>query len=234
MSIPYRFFHIHCFFSLTDSKSITVSSCCAPSLRRELKGCFRRRNEYVPPLQDHLQITLFTCLYMTLACASFLGVGPEANEEAFKWASSYPKIAKAISTIDLPLRQVEINNVATAVTCYMEENNASLEEASERLMKMVEDAWKDINHEYLNLTSLPTSLLMPYINLSRMMEILYRQCDKYTNVHLLNECVALRKSSIHDGRFSDNGVDLVHSNETLKMDTVEGEGDPSRGPATNT
>ncbi|OAY81183.1 (E)-beta-farnesene synthase [Ananas comosus] len=141
---------------------------------------------------------------------------------------------------DVVGHEVEINNVATAVTCYMEENNASLEEASERLMKMVEDAWKDINHEYLNLTSLPTSLLMPYINLSRMMEILYRQCDKYTNVHLLNECVALSNIIYIMSLYmmgvlqNDNGVDLVHSNETLKMDTVEGEGDPSRGPATNT
>nr|CAD1839072.1 unnamed protein product [Ananas comosus var. bracteatus] len=109
-----------------------------------------------------------------------------------------PKIAKAIATIcrlldDVVGHEFETgrNNVATAVTCYMKENNASLEEASETLLKMIEDAWKDTNHEYLKLTWLPTSLLMPYVNLARMMEILYRQCDKYTNVHLLKEYIEL-------------------------------------------
>ncbi|OAY81182.1 putative terpene synthase 2 [Ananas comosus] len=177
-----------------------------------------RDEKYVPPLQDHLQITLFTCLYMALGCASFLGMGPEATEEAFKWASSNPKIAKAIATIcrlldDVVGHEFETgrNNVATAVTCYMKENNASLEEASETLLKMIEDAWKDTNHEYLKLTWLPTSLLMPYVNLARMMEILYRECDKYTNVHLLKEYIELRKSS--------NTSEIIHA--LRRNDTIE-------------
>nr|CAD1825999.1 unnamed protein product [Ananas comosus var. bracteatus] len=157
-----------------------------------------RDEKHVPSLEDHLLITLFTSLCMTVACGSFLGMGPEVTEDAIKWASSYPNIAKAIAVICRLLNDVvghefetDRKNVATAITCYMEEHNASLEETSERLLKMVEDAWKDINHEYLNLTWLPTSLLMPYFNLTRMMEILYRKCDKYTNAHLLKEYIVL-------------------------------------------
>lgn len=73
-----------------------------------------RDEKHVPPLKDHLLITLYTSLCMTVVCGSFLGMGQEVTEDAIKWAASYPKIAKAIAMIcrllnDVVGHEVSIN-----------------------------------------------------------------------------------------------------------------------------
>lgn len=73
----------------------------------------------------------------------------------------------------------------------MKEYNTTREEASEALWNMVENAWKDMNHEYLKLTSIPSSLLIRVINLARMMETMYKKIDGYTDSAVLKEWISL-------------------------------------------
>ncbi|CAL5406280.1 unnamed protein product [Camellia sinensis] len=64
----------------------------------------------------------------------------------------------------------------------MREHGVSEKEACGKIREMVDIAWKDINEELQNRNGLfPLSLLLPALNLSRMMEVIYGHGDGYTN-----------------------------------------------------
>jgi (-)-germacrene D synthase len=71
----------------------------------------------------------------------------------------------------------------------MEEHKTTKEEASEVLWNEVENAWKSMNHEYLSLTSIPSTLLIRVINLARMMETMYTNIDGYTDSKILKKWI---------------------------------------------
>uniref|UniRef100_A0A0E0D2E0 Terpene synthase N-terminal domain-containing protein n=1 Tax=Oryza meridionalis TaxID=40149 RepID=A0A0E0D2E0_9ORYZ len=102
-----------------------------------------RDSKYIPPLKEHLQITLVTCFYWAINCTAFV-VFQEGVTEEF---------------------ETERNIVATAVTCYMKEYDSTKEEAIKALWNDVENAWKDMNEEYLKLTLIPSSLLIQSVSI---------------------------------------------------------------------
>ena len=58
-----------------------------------------RDEDYVPSLKEHLTVSLISCCYAALSCASFVGMGEEATKEAFDWVTSFPRIIKSICSI---------------------------------------------------------------------------------------------------------------------------------------
>ena len=52
------------------------------------------------------------------------------------------------------------------------------------------DAWKDINQDFLK----PIAVRMPFLervlNLSRAMDVIYKEVDGYTNAHLIKDYVS--------------------------------------------
>lgn len=75
----------------------------------------------------------------------------------------------------------ERGEVAFCVECYMKEFDVSKEEAKQELWKLVKSAWKDINREWLNENSIPLAILERILNLARVIDLLYREEDGYTN-----------------------------------------------------
>ncbi|XP_073117608.1 alpha-humulene synthase [Elaeis guineensis] len=147
-----------------------------------------RDEDYVPSLKEHLTVSLISCCYAALSCASFVGMGEEATKEAFDWVTSFPRIIKSICSICRFLDDVvsdefehERKHVSSAVHCYIKEHGTSMQEACEKLLGMVEDDWKILNQECLSTTAVPKSLIMRIINLARIMEIIYRKYDSYTH-----------------------------------------------------
>jgi hypothetical protein len=53
--------------------------------------------------------------------------------------------------------------------------------ATEELRKQVTNAWKDINEECLYPTTVPMPLVMPILNLARVIDVIYKDEDGYTN-----------------------------------------------------
>ena len=70
-----------------------------------------RDEDYVPPLEEYLSVSLITCCYTVLPCASFVGMGEEATKEAFDWVTSFPRIIKSICSICRLLDDVVSNEV---------------------------------------------------------------------------------------------------------------------------
>ncbi|KAG0455725.1 hypothetical protein HPP92_023513 [Vanilla planifolia] len=79
------------------------------------------------------------------------------------------------------LHEQTANHLATIVHSYMKEYNCTEEETCQKLIEMVENEWKTLNQELLLLTNLPLTLVRPIINLTRVMEIFYKEKDTFTN-----------------------------------------------------
>ena len=66
----------------------------------------------------------------------------------------------------------------------MEQHGVSEEKACEELKKQVENAWKDINEELVirPTTGVPMPVLTVILNLTRVIDFLYKEGDGYTHV----------------------------------------------------
>nr|XP_018684350.1 PREDICTED: alpha-humulene synthase-like [Musa acuminata subsp. malaccensis] len=147
-----------------------------------------RDQHYIPTLEEHLQVSLISSAYPMLECASFVGMGEIATKEAFEWITSFPKIVQASAIIgrimnDITSHELEQTreHVASTVHCYMKEYGTNVHTACKKLQVLVDDAWKDINEECFNQTTFPIALLQRIVNFARMIEILYKYIDGYTN-----------------------------------------------------
>ncbi|KAG0454501.1 hypothetical protein HPP92_023518 [Vanilla planifolia] len=145
---------------------------------------------YVPNVNDHLKVSLISCAYPLLVFCFYVGMEETIPEEIFHWVASFPKIVRAMCIICRIMNdntsdehEQKENHVATTMHSYMKEHKCTKEEASQKLMEMVENAWKTLNQEFLLLTDIPVSLLRPIINLSCMVELIYKDKDSYTNPH---------------------------------------------------
>nr|GEZ56483.1 E-beta-farnesene synthase 1 [Tanacetum cinerariifolium] len=71
-------------------------------------------------------------------------------------------------------KEQERGHVASSIECYQAETGASEEETVEYFSKQVEDAWKVIIRESLQPTGFPFPLVMPAINLARVIDTTYK------------------------------------------------------------
>ncbi|KAL7185034.1 hypothetical protein ACSBR2_027054 [Camellia fascicularis] len=142
----------------------------------------------VPSIEEYMRVALVTGAYTVLATTSLVGMGEVVSKEAFDWVSSDPLIVQASSLVcrlldDMVTRKFEQErgHVVSVVECYMKQYGASEEEALVELQKRVTNAWKDINQECLRPTAVPMPLLLRVVNLARMINVLYKDEDGYTN-----------------------------------------------------
>ncbi|XP_020207457.1 (-)-germacrene D synthase [Cajanus cajan] len=142
---------------------------------------------HIPTVEEYMKVATMSCGYAMLTTVSFLGM-EDTTEEVLKWATSDPKIIVAASIIcrlmdDIVGSEFEQKrgHVASSLECYMKQHNASRQDAIEELLKEVEKAWKDINEACLNPTQVPMSFLLRVVNLARVMDVLYKEEDSYTN-----------------------------------------------------
>ncbi|WCJ24381.1 Alpha-copaene synthase [Euphorbia peplus] len=157
-----------------------------------------RDEKYTPTMEEYMEVSLVTTCYPMLATTSFLGMGELATKDAFEWILTEPKIVKASSIICRLMDDIashrfeqERNHVASSVECYVKQHKLSEEEVIELFRKKIGNAWKDINEQCMQ-RPLPVSmdLLEPILNLSRTMDVVYKDDDGYTNSHILKDYVA--------------------------------------------
>uniref|UniRef100_A0A2N9F1R9 Uncharacterized protein n=1 Tax=Fagus sylvatica TaxID=28930 RepID=A0A2N9F1R9_FAGSY len=144
--------------------------------------------KHIPTMDEYMRIACVTSGYSMLAITLLVGMGDIVTKDSFEWVFSDPKIVKACTVIarlmdDMVSHKFEQKrgHVASAVECYMAQHGATEEEATNELCKQVKDAWKDINEECLNPTTVPMPLLTRILNLARVMDVVYKDEDGYTN-----------------------------------------------------
>ncbi|KAJ4700857.1 Sesquiterpene synthase [Melia azedarach] len=151
----------------------------------EAKWC---HDKYIPKMDEYMTVALVTSAYPMLATTSFVGMGDIVTKEAFEWLFSNPKMVTASSVVcrlmdDIVSHKFEQKrgHVASSIECFMKQHGATEEEACNEFRKQVINAWKDINEECLRPTSVPMPLLLRILNLTRVIDVIYKDEDGYTH-----------------------------------------------------
>ncbi|XP_027084244.2 vetispiradiene synthase 2-like [Coffea arabica] len=139
----------------------------------------------LPSFAEYLKIGMVTSTYYLLPAAGFL-VMESATDDAVKWLLSNPKLILGITKHrrminDVGTYEFEKLRGATAIEIYMKDCNVSEEEAMKKFEDMADDAWKDMNAEFLRPTAVPRDVLLMALNLARICEVIYKnRGDGYT------------------------------------------------------
>ncbi|GLU07984.1 hypothetical protein SLE2022_249200 [Rubroshorea leprosula] len=156
-----------------------------------------REEGYVPLLEEYMKNALISSSYPMVATNSYVGMGNVASKEAFEWISNDPKILMASAIIcrlmnDIVTCQFERErvHVSSAVECYIKEHGVSREETVKIFRKEIADAWKVINEGCMKPTAFPMPLLTRILNLTRTMDVMYKDDDAYTKSYLLKDTIA--------------------------------------------
>ncbi|KAF3453552.1 hypothetical protein FNV43_RR03992 [Rhamnella rubrinervis] len=143
----------------------------------------------IPTMDEYMEVALVSSGYPMLATTSYVGMGDIVNKNSFDWVISNPKIVRASAVLSRLMDDVvshkfeqKRGHVASAVECYMKQFGATEEEAVNEFRKDISNAWKDINKECLCPTKVPMPLLERVLNLTRVMDVVYKVEDGYTHV----------------------------------------------------
>ncbi|XP_058195218.1 valerianol synthase TPS1B-like [Rhododendron vialii] len=127
-----------------------------------------------------------------------------ATLEAFQWLQSQPRILMACSTIFGVINDIqscktedERSHVATRVECYMKQHGVSRPEAISDLLKIIENAWIDINEEMMRQTMISRDLVIRILNFACLYGVVYKYSDGYTQPECAKDSIiALYEDSI--------------------------------------
>ncbi|KAK2657891.1 hypothetical protein Ddye_010943 [Dipteronia dyeriana] len=180
-----------------EGRSYTVS--CAKELMKEMVRAYHLEAEWLnencdPTFDEYLRNGIKSAGCFAFTAIAFAGMGHIADVNAFQWLQTRPKIVKAAYTVgrlidDIKTHEFEHKraHVVSGVECYMKQYEVSTEEANEKLMKVVENAWKDMNEECMKPTPIPLQLLIPIVNVARLTEVTYLEKDGYTNPQYIKD-----------------------------------------------
>ncbi|MFQ6641750.1 hypothetical protein Gotur_014287 [Gossypium turneri] len=144
---------------------------------------------YKPSFEEFKINALSSSGYAMLAITSFVGMGDIVTPETFKWATSEPKIIQASTIISRFTDDIAEHKFKhrreddwSVIDYYMKEYNVTAQETYDVFNKYIKSAWKDINQELLKPTKMPTEVMNRSLNLSRVMDVVYKEGDGYTFV----------------------------------------------------
>ncbi|KAL2476212.1 Terpenoid synthase 17 [Abeliophyllum distichum] len=144
---------------------------------------------HIPSMEEYMKVGMPSSTNILLSAAALAGINGElVSKEAFEWVASDSLILQASEIIGRLMNDLVgfgFEQKISAVECYMNENKgASKEEAFAEIQKLVTNAWKNINQEWLRPcpTAVPMAFLMQVIvNISRITHLTYKDKDEYTN-----------------------------------------------------
>ncbi|KAI5333508.1 hypothetical protein L3X38_023639 [Prunus dulcis] len=115
-------------------------------------------------------------------------MGDIVTKEAFEWLLNDPRILRASNIIfrlmdDLSGYEFEKEReqVASSIEYYRKQYGVPEQEVLDIFNKQVKDLWKDINKEFLRPTDVPMPVLMRVLNLTGVVDLLYKGEDGCTH-----------------------------------------------------
>nr|BBE38101.1 germacrene A synthase [Aralia cordata] len=154
---------------------------------------------YVAPFDEYMKVALVTSAYHAISVFGFAVMGEIANEEAFAWHKSRPLVLRSSEIISRLQDDIvtspgekEKGQVTSGIDYYMKAYGVSEEETILEYKKRIENAWKDINAECLKPTAISMKLLIPFLNLVRVIDVVYKYDDGLTQAEkILKDDVTL-------------------------------------------
>ncbi|PIN08858.1 Vetispiradiene synthase [Handroanthus impetiginosus] len=164
---------------------------------------------HVPSFADYMANGCITSTYNVLTTASYLGMN-SATKEAFDWVMKQHRLQVAAAILGrimndtarsvtittcylirglnckslLPNEEFEKirGQPATGIECYMNEYGVSEEEALKELSNIAENAWKNINEEFVKKDGISMEIIKTVVDLARVTYVVYKHNqDKYTH-----------------------------------------------------
>ncbi|CAH8390868.1 unnamed protein product [Eruca vesicaria subsp. sativa] len=143
---------------------------------------------HVPGFEEYMEVgEMEIAVYATLA-SRYMSMGKMTAKEAYEWLMSRPKLVQSVCVKgrlmdDITGFQDDISRgyVTNAVSCYMKQYGVSEIEAFRELNKMVGEADKIINEEFLTITGVRHCVLKAAIDLARMIHVCYNGYEGYTD-----------------------------------------------------
>ncbi|RHN45946.1 putative lyase [Medicago truncatula] len=132
--------------------------------------------------------------YPLLILTSYIGMGDIATKEIFNWVSNEPRIVNAAATLCRLMDEIVSNEkrgqVCSLLDCYMKQFNMSRDADIQECRNRMTSVWKDINEECLRPTKVPMPFMTCVLNLSRFMDVVYKNEDNYTDSNrLMKTCI---------------------------------------------
>ncbi|XP_065870370.1 probable terpene synthase 6 isoform X2 [Euphorbia lathyris] len=167
----------------TDGRNYFVKEAFKKLVRCELLEKKWFEDGYNPPLNEYLDNASITISTLVYPAASFIGMKDMVQVQEYIWLQNNSKIEEIINSFSRLNDDIEddMYNEVSCIKCYMKEHDVSTEEAMEEIQKMAKNRWKDINEEYMKLSSVSRILLNFFLNESRALCFLYKLGDSFTN-----------------------------------------------------
>ncbi|PIN19321.1 5-epiaristolochene synthase [Handroanthus impetiginosus] len=143
---------------------------------------------HVPSFADYMANGCITSTYNVITTASYLGMD-SATKEAFGWVKKQHKLQVATAILGRIMNDTASykfekirGQPATGIECYMNEYGVSEEEALKEFSNIAENAWKDINEEFVKKDGISMEIIKMVVNLARVTYVVYKHNqDKYTH-----------------------------------------------------
>ncbi|KAK6119782.1 hypothetical protein DH2020_046473 [Rehmannia glutinosa] len=83
-------------------------------------------------------------------------------------------------------RESKQGQILTGVDFYMKQHGVSMQETADKFVELIEDAWKDLNTEWMVKTSIPKDLVEQVLGYARAAEVFHRSGkDGYTKTEVV-------------------------------------------------
>ncbi|KAL1534411.1 1,8-cineole synthase, chloroplastic [Salvia divinorum] len=136
---------------------------------------------YKPSLEEYINNAWITVGGIPVLSHLFFRLTNSIHEEAAESVHKYHDIVRASCTITrladdmgTSLAEVERGDVPKSVQCYMNENNASEEEARKHVRSLIKQTWKTMNKEMID-PPFSTCFVEVCANLARMAQLIYQK-----------------------------------------------------------
>ncbi|RHN45954.1 putative lyase [Medicago truncatula] len=152
---------------------------------------------HIPTTEEYMRISKKSGAYPLLILTSYIGMGDIATKEIFNWVSNEPRIVNAAATLCRLMDEIvssefeqKRGHVCSLLDCYMKQFDMSREAAIQECKNRMTIVWKDINEECLRPTEVPMPFMTRVLNLSRFMDVIYKNKDNYTDSDgLMKTCI---------------------------------------------
>ncbi|TQD91280.1 hypothetical protein C1H46_023124 [Malus baccata] len=114
--------------------------------------------------------------YMKVCYRALLDIYSEIHEKLAHEGKLYP-----MHHAREAFEQNKKEHFVSAVNCYMKKYDTTEEEAIIELQRQVNNTWKDVNEACLQPTAVPMPQLIRILNFARVMDVVYKCEDGYTN-----------------------------------------------------
>ncbi|KAK6119783.1 hypothetical protein DH2020_046474 [Rehmannia glutinosa] len=133
--------------------------------------------------EDYIVNSAITSCIYVMSSGTFPGM-KSVSKETIDWMMREPKIVMASAKVCRYLddlgsfeRERRQGQMLTGLDIYMKEHGVSMQETTDKFIELTEDAWKDLNTEWMaKISSIPKDMVGQVLGYARAAEVYYRNC----------------------------------------------------------